>query len=342
MQHTLANMPQQGLSRLRSLLRRLSQQLSSKRPVRVVIWLWPYMRPDWRAIVGIVVVTLLLTMVEVATPVLVGVFVDSILLLQLGLPDENGRLRMTVIAVLIAGSILRGWLIARQQALAGRVGERSASRIRNRLWEHIQRLPLHYLRQRAGQVSLRFISDTRMVQRLVTQGLVQLGQDILLAIGVGIALVALNWRMSLGVLVVLPVYLAIFHRLNPQLRRASRATRRRRSRLASYLHDHLGGIVALKAFSRQQDESRRMRGLNRRLANRGMERAAIGGQMQGLAAGQSPVAARWCSCWLLSKLRLGASPAAHSSPSTPCSACSSPFFSASFWQTECFRRPMSR
>ncbi|MCG8347213.1 MAG: ABC transporter ATP-binding protein/permease, partial [Chloroflexales bacterium] len=176
--------------------------------------------------------------------------------------------------------------ISRQQALSGQIGEQTAARIRNRLWEHLQRVPMDYLRRRGpGRISLRFVSDTRMLQRLVTQGIVRFSQDMLLVVAIIGALLLLNWRMALAVVLILPAYVIIFHWLNPKLRSASRATRRRRSRLAAYLSDRLMGMVAIKASVRHAHENDRLRSLTSNLAKRGTRQAELNGQMLGVTAG---------------------------------------------------------
>lgn len=270
--------------RLLETTRQWAENVRNTRPVTVVRQLWPYLKPERLRLVDATLTTLVLTAVEVATPILIGLFVDIILALQTG-SSASSWAQMRIIAVLAIGVGLRGYLISRQQALAGKIGERVAARMRNHLWEHVQRVPLDYIRRRGpGRISLRFISDTRMIQRLVTQGMVRFSQDVLLVIAVTIVLLVLNWRMALGILLIAPIYTLIFHQLNPQLRKASRATRRRRSRLSAYLHDRLTGMVAIKASVRQPVENERVRVLTRSLANRGMRRAAIGGKIQGFAA----------------------------------------------------------
>lgn len=250
----------------------------------VVRRLWPYLRHEWRRMLIAAGITLLLTTVEVATPVLIGMFVDMILSIQMGATPPSWP-HYTIILLLAIGAFSRGHLIARQLGLTGEIGERVAARMRNALWAHLQQLPLDFLRRRGpGRLSMRFISDTRSIQRLVTQGMVRLSQDLLLGLAVLVALLVLNWRMALAIAVVLPIYGAIFRRINPELRKASRSARRRRSRMSAYLNERINGMVAIKSSVRQNDEMQRFRKLTRNLSNRGAQVAAVGGRMEGMAA----------------------------------------------------------
>lgn len=267
------------------LIRRVWNWARTNRFVCVLAWLLPFLRPDRRRLLGAALVTLLLTLTETVTPVMIGSFVDAVLDTAGGARSDPLRSEWWLIVLLIGAALVRGALVAHQQAQVGELGERVAMRIRVHLWAHLQHVPIDYVRRRGpGRLSLRFISDTRMLQRLIAQGIVQLAQDLLFVAAILLVLMTINWRMTLGVALVMPVYIVLFHRLNPSLRNASRAARRSRSRLASYLHDRLEGMAVIKAYVRQAVEDRRLRRLARRLARHGARRAAQSGLLQGVAA----------------------------------------------------------
>ncbi len=265
---------------------RVRERVRASRFVRVLLWLAPFLRPDRRRLLAVAVTTLLLTITETTTPVIIGIFVDVMLDAAHDSRSAGMNGHWLLLVLLAVMALARGFLVARQQAQIGDLGEGVAARIRTRLWGHLQDVPLDYVhRCGPGRLSLRFISDTRMLQRLIAQGMVQLAQDMLLLGAILAALMIINWRMTLGVALVMPVYMVLFYRLNPSLRHASRAARRSRSRLAAYLHDRLEGMVVIKTYVRQMAEERRLKRLARRLARNGARRASQSGALQGLAAG---------------------------------------------------------
>lgn len=262
-------------------------KLRRSKTVATLVHLWPFLRPEGRYLGYVVAVTLGLTGIEVLTPVLVGLFVDA-LLGELGDPvgrPFGGWTEYRLLLALAAAALARGALLAWQRALMGRIGQRVAARMRRKLWSHLQRLPLDYLRRRGpGRLLLRFISDARAVQRLVTNGVVRVTQDLLVALGVAVVMLAINWRMGLGMLLLAPAFGLIFWQMNPRLQEASRATCRRRSRLSAYLNDRLAGIAIVKAWVGHEDEVARFAGKNRTLTRRGIRQAAVAVRLQGLAA----------------------------------------------------------
>jgi subfamily B ATP-binding cassette protein MsbA len=261
----------------------MKQRLWQNSSVRTLTRLYPFVISEKPRLWLAAGLTAILTIVEIAAPILVGMAVDLVLngAQSVGFYSLN-----LIVALLVMGAFARLFLLARQQGLTGEIGERVAANIRRSLWKHLLRLPVEYTRRRgSGKLLLRFTGDSRSVQRLVAQGIVRFLQDILLAIGAAAALVWINWRMALAVMIILPLFGIIFVLLNPRLREASRRVRGRRSRISGYLHEHIAGMPAVKACVRQTTEAEKFDSLLRGLVNRGKHFAAIGGWLQGTSAG---------------------------------------------------------
>ena len=260
--------------------------LARFQPVGLLAALWPYVRPERRLLVLAGVVTLGVTLVEVASPLLIGRVVDEILHdSSVGAALEAAPERGWLLGLLAAAALARGVLLATQGTLAGTTGERVAARLRQALWAHLQRLPLDYTERRgSGRLLLRFTGDARSVQRFVAEGLVRVSQDLSIALAIFVTLLLLNWRMTLPIAALLPIYGLMFWRLNPVLRRSSEATRRRRSRLSAYLNERIVGMKVIKVFARQRAEAARVESLNRDVSARGSRQAAAGARLRGAAA----------------------------------------------------------
>src|ERR671910_1783537 len=269
---------------------RIQQRILRFQLVETLSRIWPYLKQERRRLLLVAAATLGLTVVEVSVPILVGIFLDS-LLSELGgrqpttttAPVLDNRM---IIALLAVGALLRGYLLYQQRSFSGRMGQRVAARMRDALWVHLQKMPLEYTRRRGpGRLLVRFISDTKAVQRLVSQGMVQLIQDVLVVIGVIAVLTYLNLLVGLGTILLLPLTALIFWRMNPRVQKASRDTRTRRTRLSAYMNERLTGLAAVKIHGRQREEAKRARKLNRKVASRGGRLAAAGAQLQGASAG---------------------------------------------------------
>jgi ABC-type multidrug transport system fused ATPase/permease subunit len=262
----------------------MKQRILRLQLVETLSRIWPYLKPERYRLLLVAAATLGLTVVEVSVPILVGIFLDSLL------SELSGRQPATapvldnrmILALLAAGALLRGYLLYQQRSLSGRIGQRVAARMRDAVWVQLQELPLEYTRRRGpGRLLVRFISDTKAVQRLVSQGMVQLIQDVLVVIGVIAVLAYLNLLVGLGTTLLLPLIALVFWRINPRVQQASRDTRSRRTRLSAYLNERLTGLAAVKIHGRQREEAKRAGKLNRKVASRGGRLATAGAQLQG-------------------------------------------------------------
>ena len=250
--------------------------------------LWPYLKPERRRLLLVAAATLGLTVVEVAVPILVGHFVNSLLSELSGRqPTSTASVlnNRTILILLVAGALLRGYLLYQQRSISGRIGQRVTARMRDAVWIHLQEVPLDYTRRRGpGRLLVRFLSDAKAVQRLVSQGMVQLVQDVLFVIGAIAVLTYLNLLVGLGTALLLPLTALIFWRINPKVQKASRDTRYRRTLLSAHLNERLSGLAVVKIHGRQREEAKRSRKLNSKVASRGARMAAAGAQLQGASA----------------------------------------------------------
>jgi ATP-binding cassette, subfamily B, multidrug efflux pump len=266
----------------------MKQRIRRFQLVETLSRIWPYLKPEWRRLLLVAAATLGLTVVEVSVPILVGIFMNSLLSELSGrqptttAPVLNNRM---IIALLALGALLRGYLLYQQRSLSGRIGQRVTARMRDAVWVHLQEVPLDYTRRRGpGRLLVRFLSDAKAVQRLVSQGMVQLVQDVLFVIGAIAVLTYLNLLVGLGTALLLPLTALIFWRINPRVQQASRDTRYRRTRLSAHLNERLTGLAVVKIHGRQREEAKRARKLNRNVASRGARLAAAGGRLQGASA----------------------------------------------------------
>src|SRR5829696_6266903 len=267
----------------------MKQRILRFQLVETLSRIWPYLKPEWRRLLLVAAATLGLTVVEVSVPILVGIFMNSLL------SELSGRQPTTtapllnnhvIIALLALGALLRGYLLYQQRSISGRIGQRVTARMRDAVWVHLQEVPLDYTRRRGpGRLLVRFLSDAKAVQRLVSQGMVQLVQDVLFVIGAIAVLTYLNLLVGLGTALLLPLTALVFWRINPRVQQASRDTRYRRTRLSAHLNERLTGLAVVKIHGRQREEAKRARKLNRNVASRGGRLATAGAQLQGASAG---------------------------------------------------------
>jgi ATP-binding cassette subfamily B protein/subfamily B ATP-binding cassette protein MsbA len=120
--------------------------------------------------------------------------------------DRSGlaRTMLLLLAVYVVGSLAtRG-----QIRQVGMVGQRVLARLRARLFESFQRLPLSYYDRRPiGDLISRVTNDVDTLNQLLSQGLTQLLGSLFSLVGILIAMLVLNVRLALVSYTIIPVML---------------------------------------------------------------------------------------------------------------------------------------
>ncbi len=187
-------------------------------------------------------------------------FIDNYLLPRnLQLPPMAGLLAGALVAGIVA-TLLRYLQLVR---LAG-VAMRSVQRIRERVFAHVMRLPMHFFDQAiTGQLVSRVTNDTEAVKTLYVQVLFVILDSVIVLIGAMAAMLWLDWRLMLIVLTLVPavaLIVTIYQRLSgPAVAR----TRQLRSELNAQVAESIAGMPVLQAANAATPFVERFGALNR-------------------------------------------------------------------------------
>ena len=183
---------------------------------------------------------------SVAGPYYVKIALDS------GLVAQNDYiLRMTIFWYLVTACVQWGMSYGRVYTM-NRLGQYILFDVRTHMFEHLQRLSLSfYSRFSVGRVITRVINDVGVLREFITWDLLAIARNIFTLVGVIVAMLSMNLRLSLLTFTVLPVMVVatiIFRRA------ASRVYRKVRSAISwvnSVLAENINGVRVVQAFSRQ-------------------------------------------------------------------------------------------
>ena len=242
--------------------------LSMQRGAEVEDWSWrrtahristlARLAARYKARTTLAIVTLLAaTLTSLAPPYLAKLALDD------GIRSEDYRRLVQVVIIFIAAGILNWLLSSAQTYFTGWTGERILADLRDKLFRHLQRLSLgFYERNRAGVLISRLTNDVEALDQLVTDGVTSLFQNTLILVGSAAILFALDWKLALATLTVLPfmaIATAIFRHYSS---RAYRAVRERLGHVTATLAEDIAGMRVVQAFNRQSANERHFHEVN--------------------------------------------------------------------------------
>ena len=153
-------------------------------------------------------------------------------------------------AMLLVMGVISAVVAYVQLAAAARVAQDVGARLRNRLFVHIEHLPLAWHgRQRVGDVVQRVIGNVTDIEKLVTDGLVDFLSGILTLVGFLVVMLVLNWQFTVLSLVMLPPLAVVIVGYTRWIKRASRQTAKALGEVAEVANEGVGAITELKAFT---------------------------------------------------------------------------------------------
>ncbi len=203
------------------------------------------------------------------TPLIIRLTVDSVLggkSIELPFGLAKGLENTDAVSILINNLWIAGLLIIvislfghgctyLRGITSAKVSEEFARRLRNKLYDHIQKLPYAWhSKVQTGDIIQRCTSDLETVRRFVALQLIQLFRSIFMATFIIPIMLALNVKMTLVSTFVVPLiftYALVFFR---QVRRRFLAADEAEGFMTTVLEESLSGIRVVRAFNRMDYE----------------------------------------------------------------------------------------
>lgn len=172
----------------------------------------------------------------------------------LGQPDA-ARLLPLVALGFIGLALGQGLFTFLSGKLAARTAEGVVLRLRNYLFDHIQRLSFAYHDKTAtGELIQRSTSDVDALRRFFNDQAIGVGRIALLFLVNFIALLQLNVRLALISVVLVPIIVLMSFYFFRKVSAAYEDFQEQEARLSTTLQENLNGVRVVKAFARQDFE----------------------------------------------------------------------------------------
>ena len=140
-------------------------------------------------------------------------------------------------------------------ALTARTSEGIAKRIRDYVYDHIQRLTFSYHSQtQTGELIQRSTSDIDAIRRFYADQAIGIGRIGFMFIVNFIAIGMINWQLALYSIIVVPLSIGISIFFFQRVTKAYEAYQEQDAVLSSRLQENLTGVRVVKAFARQAYE----------------------------------------------------------------------------------------
>ena len=270
---------------------------------RAIAHFRPY-RIRLSAVLGLIAISAGL---DIVTPFLLKAVLDT------AIPERDNALLTALVGGMILIAVATGVLGVYQTLLSNQVGQRVMHDLRTAVYRHLQRLSLAFFtRTRTGEVQSRIASDIGGVQTVVTSTATSIVSNVTTVIASVVAMFALDWRLALFSLGLLPFFIYLTRRVGAERRRITTTRQETIADMSSIVQESLSvsGILLGRTMGRSDALADRFEGESARLAELEVRQRMAGRWVMatiGTSFAVMPAAVYWFAgqSWMGSAVTIG-------------------------------------
>lgn len=207
-------------------------------------------RPYRLRLSGLLGLIVLGSVLSVAQPFLLREAVDG------GIVGRNLTLLTWLVGGMIALAIVNGVIGVAQTWISNLVGQRVMHDLRAAVFAHLQRMSLAFFtRTRSGEVQARIAYDIGGIDDVVTSTATSTVSTVATVAATVVAMFALNWRLTVFSLILLPFFVWLTRRVGNERRRIQAVRQGRLADMSTLVEESLSvsGILLGKTMGRSQE-----------------------------------------------------------------------------------------
>ena len=212
---------------------------------------WRFARPYRRSILGFLATILVSSVIALVPPLLFRLIVDE------AIPDAAKRRIVFLTVILVIVAIGDALLQIVQRWYSARIGEGLIYDLRVALFDKVQNMPIAFFtRTQTGALISRHNNDVVGAQTAVTGTLGSVVSNLVIFTTTLVAMLALEWRLTLLALVVLPVFIVPAKRVGARLQEISREQMGLNASMNTQMTErfNVSGALLVKLFGRHKEE----------------------------------------------------------------------------------------
>lgn len=178
--------------------------------------------------------------------------------------DFNNLIKLSIIfvAIILLGSIVQYV----QSLLLQYTGQKIIYEIRLDVFSHVQKMEIEFFNSRPiGKLVTRVTNDTESINEMYTSVITNSLKNIFLLIGIVIAMISFNFKLSLLTYTVIPVLIVstlIFRKYSKIM---FREVRENISKVNAFLSEHISGIKIIQIFAKEEEKYNEFYKVNNKL-----------------------------------------------------------------------------
>jgi ATP-binding cassette subfamily B protein len=221
----------------------------------LVSMLWQFLRPYLWQIGGVLVLLFAASGLQLVMPYLIKLAVDG----PITEGAQTGNFEAAIDGLIPLGV---GYLVVILLLFVARfaytywlqtIGQSALVNLRQELFEHIIRQDLRYFNKTpVGRIVARMSNDIESLTELLSTSIVMVASNMITLAGIILVMFALNWRLALISLAVLPIMAAFSWFFRQKIRDIASRFHRIMAAYQAFLNEQFNGMLVVQLFNRQK------------------------------------------------------------------------------------------
>jgi ABC-type multidrug transport system fused ATPase/permease subunit len=224
-----------------------------------------FVKPYWKMIAFTITIGILKFGIPLALPLILKYVVDDLLLGDLPNEVKIDQLTWIMIGSFLVFIVLRVPIEYYRQYYAQLVSNQVLYDVRNKLYEHMQKLSLRYYHNnKVGEIISRVINDVEQTKNFVLTGLMNIWLDMVTLVIAVVIMLFIDVKLTLVAIAIFPLYGIAIKFFYQRLRILTKDRSQSLAELQGHLHERVQGISVVRSFVQEDVEQARFQKRNDR------------------------------------------------------------------------------
>ena len=233
-------------------------------------------RPYRLQVAGVIVLIVVTSTIGIINPLLIQAVFNQALFVPGG---PNLHLLYVLVGVMALVPIINGAIGILQVYQTTRVGQLVMRDLRNRLYEHLETLPLSFFTNtKTGEIQSRLANDVGGVESVVTSTASTILANIVTFVSSIVAMIIISWQLTIVAVITVPAFFWLTKTVGERRRQVSRSTQESLAAMSAISEETLSvsGVLLAKVFGNQFRDIARYQQENQRLVGLEVRQQMIG------------------------------------------------------------------
>ncbi|MER2059854.1 MAG: ABC transporter ATP-binding protein, partial [Niallia sp.] len=207
-----------------------------------------YIKPYKKALFITLLIILTANVAGMLGPFFTKIAIDEII------PDKNIPLLIGISTLFLLSLVVIGICMRYRIQWITDIGQNILKDMRLDIFQHLQKLPFSYFDNRPhGKILIRVVNYINTLSDLLSNGLINLISDIISVIITLIFMFAIDAKLTLYSLALLPILGILVWVIKNMQRKAYQVLSNKQSNMNAYIHESIAGIKITQSFAREEE-----------------------------------------------------------------------------------------